>query len=239
MALARFVAHLGRLGSLTEAEKEILLGLPGQYRDLRAKEEFSDQPLPGHGRVLVLQEGLMASYHDNLAGVRHLTALHVPGDLCGLNAIVCNAGPTSFTALTRSRVFTVPYGPICEALRAQPGLATVFWRYSSSQMALQAEKVISLGSRDAKQRLAHLMCELAVRHGLPSAQNVATFPLPLARHQLASALCVTPMHLSRTLRALRTDGLLFWRDRIVTLPDRERLAQLADFNPDYLAFYMQ
>ena len=239
MALPRLVAHLGRLGPLTEVEKAALLGLPGQYCDIRAKVDLSDKCPPGPGRVLVVEEGLMASYHDNIAGVRHLTALHVPGDMCDLNALVAGAGPTCLTALTRSRVFAVPCGPVLEAMRAQPGLATIFWRYSSSRMAIQAEKVISLGSRDAKQRLAHLMCELAVRRGLPLEQNAATFPLPLARHQLASALCVTPMHLSRTLSALRADGLLFLKDRTATLPDRERLARLADFDPGYLAIYLQ
>jgi CRP-like cAMP-binding protein len=239
LALARFVVQLGRLGSLTEAERKALLSLPGQYRDIRAKEDVPDQPLPALGRMLVLQDGLMASYHDNIAGVRHLTALHVPGDMCGLNTIAWSAGPTCLTALTRSRIFAIPCGPMLEALRAQPGLATTFWRYSSSQMAIQAEKVISLGSRDAKQRLAHLMCELAVRHGLPLAENAATFPLPLARHQLASAICVTPMHLSRTLGALRTDGLLFWTDGTITLPNRDRLARLADFDPGYLAMYLR
>lgn len=42
------------------------------------------------------------------------------------------------------------------------------------------------------------------------------------------------MHVNRSIRVLRDDGLIVLKQRWMHVPDPERLAALCDFKPDYL-----
>ncbi|MGK3765478.1 helix-turn-helix domain-containing protein, partial [Enterococcus faecium] len=51
---------------------------------------------------------------------------------------------------------------------------------------------------------------------------------------LAEACGLTGVHVNRTLRALREQGLLLFRDGQVEILDARRLASVAEFESDYL-----
>jgi hypothetical protein len=56
----------------------------------------------------------------------------------------------------------------------------------------------------------------------------------MTQEQLADAVGVTPVHVNRTLQVLRKDaGLTFKRPR-VGVEDWTHLAELAEFDPDFL-----
>ena len=238
MALTRFIEQLGRLGPLSAGEEQALRALPGRYLDVPANLDFSGSISPGSERILVLVEGLLASCYDTEGGERQLTALHVPGDLCDLNTLVLTSGPMCLTALAPSKLFAVARGAFTDAMQRHPGLISILWRYSSSRVLILNERVVSLGSRDARQSLSHLFCELAVRQGVSSNGVIATYPLPMRQHQLGSALGMTYVHVNRTLRALREDGLVRFQHQIVTIADWRRLMHEAGFDPGYLTGYL-
>jgi CRP-like cAMP-binding protein len=99
--------------------------------------------------------------------------------------------------------------------------------------AILAEWVMNVGRRDARQRVAHLLCELATRLGAANATDVV-FDLPVTQTQMADATALTPVHVNRTLQSLRSDGLVDWRTRLVRLPQWDALVSLAEFDPTYL-----
>ena len=51
---------------------------------------------------------------------------------------------------------------------------------------------------------------------------------------LADALGLTPVHVNRVLKELRTEGLVEMKRSEVTLGDSARLTAFGDFNPMYL-----
>ena len=68
------------------------------------------------------------------------------------------------------------------------------------------EWILNVGRRDAKSRLAHVLCELAVRldaHGLAEEMG---YHLPMTQAELADALGLTPVHLNRVIRASKSTG---------------------------------
>jgi CRP-like cAMP-binding protein len=239
VALTRFVEQLRRLGPLSEAEEQALRSLPGRYVDVPANLDFSESISSSSERILVLVEGLLASCYDTEEGERQLTALHVPGDLCDLNSLVLASKPMCLTALAPSRVYAVARGAFTDAMQRHPGLIGILWRYSSSRVLILNERVVSLGSRDARQSLCHLFCELAVRQGFSSGGVTTTYALPIKQHQLGSALGITYVHVNRTLRALREEGLVHFQHQIVTIPNWDRLTRQAGFDPGYLTGYLQ
>jgi CRP-like cAMP-binding protein len=104
-------------------------------------------------------------------------------------------------------------------------------------LALAYEKLTVLASRSAKARVAHLFWELASRslrrRPLPSDQ----IQTPLNQVQIGSATSLTPIHVSRTLRILRAQGLLDLKGRWLTLHDPEAVERLSGVSAETAALW--
>lgn len=118
--------------------------------------------------------------------------------------------------------------PDLDAARAQA-------RYYAREMAAESVKEgrLNLRRRDAKVRLAHLMCEMACRYGAAPARGRVRFELQMTQVQLADATGLTPVHVNRKLKSLRDDGLVM-RHRTVRIDDWERFAAVDEFDEGYL-----
>jgi CRP-like cAMP-binding protein len=93
---------------------------------------------------------------------------------------------------------------------------------------------VNLGRRDARGRIAHLLCELADRLEASGVVNGAAYDFPITQEQIADATGLTPVHTNRTLQALRKDGLISLTASRLEIVDWDRLVELADFNERYL-----
>ena len=94
--------------------------------------------------------------------------------------------------------------------------------------------IVNVGRRDARARIAHLICEMAVRLHAAPAQGEVTFPFGVTQTQLADATGLTGVHVNRTLQALRHEGIAHVSSRAVHIPDWEALAETGDFDAGYL-----
>jgi Crp-like helix-turn-helix protein len=108
------------------------------------------------------------------------------------------------------------------------------WRKSRS-LAIARQSLINIGTRQALPRCAHLFCELLVRSHAAGLSQGLSFPLPLRQSDIADALGLTPVHVNRTLRHLRENGLLSWRRGVLRVHDLTQLQRCCDFDAGYLA----
>jgi DNA-binding transcriptional regulator LsrR (DeoR family) len=60
------------------------------------------------------------------------------------------------------------------------------------------------------------------------------FPLAVTQEQLADATGLTGVHVNRTLKTLRRDGLADFSNRSVRIPNWKALAAVGEFEPTYL-----
>jgi CRP-like cAMP-binding protein len=60
------------------------------------------------------------------------------------------------------------------------------------------------------------------------------FPFAVTQLQMADATGLTPVHVNRTIMALRKDELVTFRGHTVWIHDWDSLAEAADFDPEYL-----
>jgi CRP-like cAMP-binding protein len=60
------------------------------------------------------------------------------------------------------------------------------------------------------------------------------FPMPLSQIQLGDALGLTPVHVNRTLKVLKQDGLVTRSDKTILVHNWAALARVADFDPAFL-----
>jgi CRP-like cAMP-binding protein len=78
---------------------------------------------------------------------------------------------------------------------------------------------------------------LEVRHRLAvvgRAGDGRGFELPMTQSDIADAIGLTPVHVNRTLKALREAGLMELHRQVVMIKNEELLLQMADFDNRYL-----
>jgi CRP-like cAMP-binding protein len=109
------------------------------------------------------------------------------------------------------------------------------WLDTLIDSSIFREWVVNVGRRDARERIAHLLCELAarLRSTNPGADG-QNYDFPLTQEQLADCTGLTAVHTNRTLQGLRRDGLISLSSSRLAILDWDRLAEIGDFNERYL-----
>ena len=96
------------------------------------------------------------------------------------------------------------------------------------------EWVVNVGRRDARSRIAHLLCEFARRLEAAGLGEDNGYELPMTQEQLADATGLTPVHVNRTLQRLARDGLIVRDKRHIGFPNWEALRRAGGFSETYL-----
>ena len=96
------------------------------------------------------------------------------------------------------------------------------------------EWILNIARREAKARIAHVLCEFGVRLEALGMGSRCSYEFPMTQEQLGDATGLTSVHVSRSLRSLEEEGLIARTMRYVAVDDWGRLQALADFDPAYL-----
>lgn len=227
-----FLDRLTRRSLLSNEEKQAILGLPAIAAQVEANRDFV--PLGEHvDHASLVVDGIIGRFGQNPEGARQITALHIPGDMADLHSVVQPNGASALQALSTSTILRVPHASVRAVAGEFPAVAEAFWRDCMVDSSILCEWVVNVGRRDARTRTAHLLCEMAVRHGA-NREEAVLFPFPVTQSQLGDALGLTAVHVNRTLRALREEGLVTVYDRTVHILDWDGLVEAGDFDSSYL-----
>jgi CRP-like cAMP-binding protein len=93
--------------------------------------------------------------------------------------------------------------------------------------ARMSERISSLGRRSARQKVAHLFCDLLVRLAGVGLQSGLGYHLPLTQEVMADTLGLTPVHINRVLQGLRREGMIELRDHALAVRDWPALKNVA------------
>lgn len=182
----------------------------------------------------LLLEGFIERYKDVADGRRQILAIHIPGDFVDLHSYPLKRLEHSVAALTEVKVALFPHPAVRALTERSATLTALLWRSTLVDAAINREWIISVGSRRAAARLAHLFCEMHVRLGRIGLAEDTRYALPLTQVDLADATGLTAVHANRMLREMREQGLVRFRQGMVDLLDLPRLRDLANFDPSYL-----
>jgi CRP-like cAMP-binding protein len=219
---------------LTSDEQHAILNLPGHAAQMQANRDFVRLGEKSDHACLIVA-GLVGRFGQNKNGARQITAIHVPGDMPDLHSVVQPESSSALQALSVATILRVPHQSIRQVAAQYPAVAEALWRDCTVDAAILSQWVVNVGRRDAKCRLAHLLCEMATRLEAIGDSNNVEFPFAVTQQQLADATGMTPVHINRTLKVLRQDGLANVRERSVQIADWKGLVAAGDFDADYLA----
>jgi CRP-like cAMP-binding protein len=181
--------------------------------------------------LLLVTSGWACREHLLPNGNQVVLDLYLPGDLGGLANLVDGEAVDSIVALTAVGYYTLNLKTLELLLMYNPGIGlhitkkVVEERRRLDEVRLQIAGLNALGRTAAF--LLHIY-ERLQKHGIkPSCDDQGNFVLPLTQQRLAEYLGLHPIHLNRTLRTLREQGIASIRCQEVQISSMSRLRQLA------------
>jgi len=167
-------------------------------------------------------------------GARQIISLHIPGEFVDLQNCLLLVADHNVQSLDQSDLAQIPKTALLELASRYSSIAKAMWLDTLVDASIFREWVVNVGRRDARTRIAHLLCELALRLEASGMSRDGVYQFPLTQEQLADATGMTAVHTNRTLQALRKDGLIRLTSSALIVLDWERLRDVGDFSPRYL-----
>ncbi len=182
----------------------------------------------------VLLDGLAFRQKILSDGSRQIISFHIPGEFLDLQNCLLEVADHNVQALTRCLVAIVPKDLLMQVMTARPAVRQAIWLDSLLDAAVFREWVVNVGRRNAMQRIAHLLCELALRIEAAGLAEGPMFDFPLTQEHIADATGLTAVHTNRILQTLRKSGLISLTASKLTILDWDALAEAGDFSERYL-----
>ncbi|QRE72967.1 Crp/Fnr family transcriptional regulator [Methylobacterium aquaticum] len=184
--------------------------------------------------VWAVLEGWACLYKQLEDGRRHITAYLLPGDLCG--APIDCPSPVNYAigTLTPVRAARIPGPILLAAMESHPSIRRAVWLDMLATSAIQREWTANIGFRTARERIAHLFCEIVSRLQAVGLADETGCLLPLTQEDLGETVGISTVHVNRTLQELRQAGLITLRRQRLGIPDVAALRKVACFDDVYL-----
>lgn len=181
----------------------------------------------------ILSGWICASKHLK-DGRWQVLSFFVKGDLCDCGLPTLREMDHSLRTLSDSLILELPNEALDEMITKSPRLRAAFTRSSLVQSVIAREWVLSLGQLNAKERCAHLICELFWRLRAANAIKGNSFEFPLTQEEVGATIGISTVHTNRILQSLRDENLIEQKGRRLTIKDQFGLEELAMFNPSFL-----
>ena len=205
-----------------------LEAMPHKVLQVDPRRPFRDPGAP-RDEVMFVRSGLLAKFKADSSGGRQIVALRFPGE-----GILPRDGSAGYgiQAIVKSEVMVgkaTDFNPIVED---HPELQRFFWRLIQRNEAIGYEWLVNCGRRDSTARVAHLLCETALRSGIDPMNE----PLinPFTQQQIADITGQTSVNVNRVFADLERQGLIERKGREIHFKDWSEMRRLASFQSAYL-----
>jgi CRP-like cAMP-binding protein len=138
--------------------------------------------------------------------------------------------------MTKTMVGFLPHETLRAFMRDHPRISDVLWRDTLIEASIFREWMVGLGTRSAYTRMAHFFCELMIKQRAVHLvdEDATELPMPLSQAEMGEALGLTPVHVNRTLKVLRDQGLISGGRGTITIRDWHGLKEAGEFDRTYL-----
>jgi CRP-like cAMP-binding protein len=231
--LVPLLRKLQSIGDPTQAEHRALADLPMTIKVFDAQEDIVREGERPSVVCLVL-EGFACRYSTVPSGRRQIMSLHIPGDIPDLQSLFIKVMDHTLGTLVPTKVALISHDAMRKLIDRNNRIAHLLWRDSLVDAAIFRKWIVGIGRRSAYARFAHLVCEFAMRMQAIGLMDSNVCAMPFTQADIADALGLSNVHVSRVLGRLRKQGLFTWQDGVLTIKNWERLQKAAEFDPSYL-----
>ena len=179
--------------------------------------------------VFTILEGWAFRFTLMSDGRRQILSYLLPGDLVTYQAL--NDLPVQFSvqALTDVSVCAFDLGAFKDFIGRHSAVARNFAIACCREASFADTRIADLGRRSALERVASLVRTLESRLRSRGVDTGRPFRFPLRQEHIADTLGLSPVHVSRTLTALRDDDIVDVFRGMARVGNRTRLDELLGF----------
>jgi CRP-like cAMP-binding protein len=227
------IAKLEIILTLSDDERDTLLNLPIQVTAIRADQDVvreGDRPT----RCFAILEGFACSFKQTGEGKRQIMGFYIPGDMPDLQSLHLKTLDHTIGTISPCTVGFIQHEVVRELCRRHPRIGDALWRETLVDAAIFREWVVNVGRRDARARIAHVLCEMLVRLRAVGLAQDHSCQLPITQIEFADATGISGVHVNRVVQDLRSKGLIILKGNTLTVPDWEKLKEAGDFDATYL-----
>jgi len=167
-------------------------------------------------------------------GRRQILTILIPGDVFDLHGFLLKAMDHSIAALGPARIAVITRETVMDLAQNYPRIRAALWWSAMQEQAIMRERIVALGRRSARGRVAYFLCELVWRQQAVGMAEDHAIRLPFTQTDLADTLGLTSVHTNRVLQGFRRDKLITLERQRLILRDTERLQAISGLNSDYL-----
>ncbi|TGQ53047.1 Crp/Fnr family transcriptional regulator [Mesorhizobium sp. M1C.F.Ca.ET.193.01.1.1] len=234
MSLSKQALGLARGPTLADASWERGMAvLPGAVRRTYPANATIAGEYQARSSILIMTAGWAAFAKTLPNGSRLIVDFALPREI----AIIEFAGEAGETVTALSDVTAIELaGPVRTCFSRFPqSICEAILVAQATRYARLAEHLAGASRRGAVERTAHLLLELACRAHRSATSYPDRFACPLNQAELADALGLSAVHVSRVLKTLRETGLASFRNGVVELHDHAGLIETAGFDRSYIS----
>lgn len=224
---------LDTLSPLDDSDRAALAELPHSLRRVPAGGHLVREGARAT-ECCLLVEGYAFRHKIAVTGGRQIVSFHMRGDLVDVQHLLLPVADHNVQTVTEAVVAWIPKAELIALTRRSPSVAEALWKDSLIDASIFREWVLNVGRRDARSRIAHMLCEFVARCEKAGLGPAEGFELPMTQEQIADATGLTPVHVNRMLRTLAEEGALARDRRHIQVADWARLRTIGAFDPVYL-----
>jgi CRP-like cAMP-binding protein len=205
---------------------DLLDAMPHRVVQVEPRRPFREPGAP-RSEVMFVRSGILAKFKPDASGGRQIVALRFPGE-----GILPRNGPAHYgiQAVVRSEVMVGQARDFNPLVEQHPEVQQFFFRLLQRNEDICYEWLVNCGRRDATARVAHLLCETAVR--LHSGDD--RLANPFTQQQIADITGQTSVNVNRVLADMERQGLIRRKGRDIEFVDWSEMRRVGSFQPAYL-----
>jgi CRP-like cAMP-binding protein len=232
--LEPFVAKLAYRAQLSREDRAAILDLPATVCPVE-RRQFIAKECERATRSCLMLSGYSVRSKLTATGARQILSIHMRGEMVDLQNSMLEVADHSVQMLTDGKIAAIPVEDVKRICVERPAVALAMWINTLVDGSIFREWITKVGRRDARARIAHLLCEFSLRLKIAGLGNDSDYELPMSQEQMADATALTPVHVNRTLKGLKAEGLI---DRVtprsIRIGDWRKLTEAGDFDSNYL-----
>jgi CRP-like cAMP-binding protein len=231
--LALLVNKFSQRSNLGPDEIQAVLNIPFRLANIRAGAYLVREGDRVESCIAVLS-GFVCRSKLAGDGARQILSIHLAGDLIDLHSGFLDVADHCVQALTAAEVAIIPSRAISNVSEVFPAVAQALWRETLVDGSIFREWLLNTGRRNARGRIAHLLCELVIRQQAAGLVESPDYELRMTQEQIGDATGLTAVHVNRTIQSMRGDGFVTTGKRSVIVVNWQQLQTAGDFNSAYL-----
>jgi CRP-like cAMP-binding protein len=232
--LEPMVRKLEYRANFNPADRAALLGLPHLVKNFEP-HHYVVRERDKVTHCCLMLSGYSVRHKIVGGGLRQIIAIHMKGEMVDLQNSLLGVADHSVQMLTAGKVVMIPREEILRIAFERPEVGRAMWLDTLVDGSIFREWIANVGRRDARTRIAHILCEFGLRLKHAGLGEETGYTLPMTQEQLGDATGLTSVHVNRTLKSLEAERLIERiSPRSITIGDWKKLAGEGDFDSGYL-----